>query len=182
MIRRPPRSTLFPYTTLFRSEANGHPQQAAHSDTLRVTFKPPERRRPERRGRDQKRRHPARDPLLGPHDRAVPYAQKQQPHDAQIEPLAPDGQPRVALPGHYEEEQRARHHEAQAREERRREGLKPDPDCQIRRPPEEADRRPSPVRTEFLPAVHWSFAPSLPTGKTPFSFTVFSTMVVRVPL
>src|SRR3712207_8735607 len=60
MIRRPPRSTLFPYTTLFRSEANGHPQQAAHSDTLRVTFKPPERRRPERRGRDQKRRHPAR--------------------------------------------------------------------------------------------------------------------------
>src|SRR5687768_18100433 len=25
MIRRPPRSTLFPYTTLFRSEALGHP-------------------------------------------------------------------------------------------------------------------------------------------------------------
>src|SRR3712207_8069461 len=25
MIRRPPRSTLFPYTTLFRSEADGHP-------------------------------------------------------------------------------------------------------------------------------------------------------------
>src|SRR3712207_8390187 len=24
MIRRPPRSTLFPYTTLFRSEAGGH--------------------------------------------------------------------------------------------------------------------------------------------------------------
>src|SRR5256885_9652199 len=24
MIRRPPRSTLFPYTTLFRSPANGH--------------------------------------------------------------------------------------------------------------------------------------------------------------
>src|SRR2546422_7192398 len=24
MIRRPPRSTLFPYTTLFRSEQNGH--------------------------------------------------------------------------------------------------------------------------------------------------------------
>src|SRR2546422_7170496 len=24
MIRRPPRSTLFPYTTLFRSHANGH--------------------------------------------------------------------------------------------------------------------------------------------------------------
>src|SRR2546425_9615063 len=25
MIRRPPRSTLFPYTTLFRSDAQGHP-------------------------------------------------------------------------------------------------------------------------------------------------------------
>src|SRR5256885_7406515 len=26
MIRRPPRSTLFPYTTLFRSEGKGQPQ------------------------------------------------------------------------------------------------------------------------------------------------------------
>src|SRR5438034_3651791 len=26
MIRRPPRSTLFPYTTLFRSRLNEHPQ------------------------------------------------------------------------------------------------------------------------------------------------------------
>src|SRR5256885_10460395 len=26
MIRRPPRSTLFPYTTLFRSRATGHPR------------------------------------------------------------------------------------------------------------------------------------------------------------
>src|SRR2546426_11246574 len=26
MIRRPPRSTLFPYTTLFRSHGPGHPQ------------------------------------------------------------------------------------------------------------------------------------------------------------
>src|SRR3712207_8237251 len=29
MIRRPPRSTLFPYTTLFRSRANVHPRAAA---------------------------------------------------------------------------------------------------------------------------------------------------------
>src|SRR6202521_2154543 len=28
MIRRPPRSTLFPYTTLFRSEAAGHEERA----------------------------------------------------------------------------------------------------------------------------------------------------------
>src|SRR3712207_7895831 len=27
MIRRPPRSTLFPYTTLFRSPADPHPEQ-----------------------------------------------------------------------------------------------------------------------------------------------------------
>src|SRR2546425_13174760 len=31
MIRRPPRSTLFPYTTLFRSQAVTHPERAAES-------------------------------------------------------------------------------------------------------------------------------------------------------
>src|SRR5256886_13004194 len=30
MIRRPPRSTLFPYTTLFRSECAGRDRQAVH--------------------------------------------------------------------------------------------------------------------------------------------------------
>ena len=30
MIRRPPRSTLFPYTTLFRSPRSGPPRLAAH--------------------------------------------------------------------------------------------------------------------------------------------------------
>src|SRR3984893_11295816 len=30
MIRRPPRSTLFPYTTLFRSQADVHSDDAAH--------------------------------------------------------------------------------------------------------------------------------------------------------
>src|SRR2546426_5154343 len=29
MIRRPPRSTLFPYTTLFRSDATGYPRNRA---------------------------------------------------------------------------------------------------------------------------------------------------------
>src|SRR2546430_8443998 len=33
MIRRPPRSTLFPYTTLFRSQpAHRHPQRQRHVD------------------------------------------------------------------------------------------------------------------------------------------------------
>src|SRR2546422_7176911 len=31
MIRRPPRSTLFPYTTLFRSDAQGRPAVAAQA-------------------------------------------------------------------------------------------------------------------------------------------------------
>src|SRR2546422_7816549 len=31
MIRRPPRSTLFPYTTLFRSPRHGRLQPAAHA-------------------------------------------------------------------------------------------------------------------------------------------------------
>src|SRR2546429_2734136 len=38
MIRRPPRSTLFPYTTLFRSE-HFHPEVAAHSDSEQLLGK-----------------------------------------------------------------------------------------------------------------------------------------------
>src|SRR5258705_9654464 len=38
MIRRPPRSTLFPYTTLFRSPSSGaEPAWAARPFTLRIT-------------------------------------------------------------------------------------------------------------------------------------------------
>src|SRR5256886_13655131 len=47
MIRRPPRSTLFPYTTLFRSRAGDHAQVGAT--------------------REQVRRHPR----LAPHDERV---------------------------------------------------------------------------------------------------------------
>src|SRR2546421_9157184 len=38
MIRRPPRSTLFPYTTLFRSEDHRAPEAAdpTHGDAVRV--------------------------------------------------------------------------------------------------------------------------------------------------
>src|SRR3712207_8642641 len=32
MIRRPPRSTLFPYTTLFRSRLRGRPLRPPHGD------------------------------------------------------------------------------------------------------------------------------------------------------
>src|SRR2546430_11844539 len=36
MIRRPPRSTLFPYTTLFRSAAASRPQDFAHEGQRRA--------------------------------------------------------------------------------------------------------------------------------------------------
>src|SRR2546422_6444531 len=36
MIRRPPRSTLFPYTTLFRSRAVGLPGELLHARSRRV--------------------------------------------------------------------------------------------------------------------------------------------------
>src|SRR5688572_31342391 len=38
MLRRPPRSTLFPYTTLFRSRAHG--ADAAHTVETRVSMRP----------------------------------------------------------------------------------------------------------------------------------------------
>src|SRR3712207_7385986 len=38
MIRRPPRSTLFPYTTLFRSEGAGSPPKWGSEDYLRGLF------------------------------------------------------------------------------------------------------------------------------------------------
>src|SRR2546430_3261163 len=34
MIRRPPRSTLFPYTTLFRSQSRDHPSETVHPGEL----------------------------------------------------------------------------------------------------------------------------------------------------
>src|SRR2546425_7953588 len=44
MIRRPPRSTLFPYTTLFRSDSGGSPNeveaQGWRSSSGRVVFDP----------------------------------------------------------------------------------------------------------------------------------------------
>ena len=40
MIRRPPRSTLFPYTTLFRSAGNGQTERSAGYRTDRLSGKP----------------------------------------------------------------------------------------------------------------------------------------------
>src|SRR5687768_18067748 len=38
MLRRPPRSTLFPYTTLFRSEAGVDTRVTAHIETIEYWF------------------------------------------------------------------------------------------------------------------------------------------------
>src|SRR3712207_8978472 len=57
MIRRPPRSTLFPYTTLFRSGRRDAPrsdQRAAPRPPHRLALPPP---RPVRRRRDRARVH-----------------------------------------------------------------------------------------------------------------------------
>src|SRR2546425_12985367 len=50
MIRRPPRSTLFPYTTLFRSEGRPRPE-----DERRDRQRPPGRDLRDRRNREAKR-------------------------------------------------------------------------------------------------------------------------------
>src|SRR5258705_8445216 len=46
MIRRPPRSTLFPYTTLFRSHHRGHRRRAPGADAGAVRGSGPGRGRP----------------------------------------------------------------------------------------------------------------------------------------
>src|SRR3712207_6954272 len=55
MIRRPPRSTLFPYTTLFRSERPGEPQHRSLL-SLRLHVDRPPHRPPG--GRQVAQRHP----------------------------------------------------------------------------------------------------------------------------
>src|SRR5688572_31578824 len=54
MIRRPPRSTLFPYTTLFRSQRRPHPAATAQSVLLRGLAGVPDRRHHPSRVRDRK--------------------------------------------------------------------------------------------------------------------------------
>src|SRR3712207_8207141 len=51
MVRRPPRSTLFPYTTLFRSEGGLEARRARHHPAARGVPRPLREHRP--RGADQ---------------------------------------------------------------------------------------------------------------------------------
>src|SRR5256885_12293470 len=52
MIRRPPRSTLFPYTTLFRSRLSGDPSRCRSSSPSTRTLKSSDGR-PSRRNRSE---------------------------------------------------------------------------------------------------------------------------------
>src|SRR5258708_22803434 len=73
MIRRPPRSTLFPYTTLFRSDHAAAGVDQEEHDALLLLLLVDHQRRPERRdqaeqdGRDPEReREPPPAPRGGP--------------------------------------------------------------------------------------------------------------------
>src|SRR3712207_7268880 len=69
MIRRPPRSTLFPYTTLFRS-----PEHAAHPLLLRL----------HRVGEVAAVAHPRHEPL-GFEDRFVPTVHRSEEHTSELQ-------------------------------------------------------------------------------------------------
>src|SRR2546425_6693920 len=62
MIRRPPRSTLFPYTTLFRSSCQGRPGAAGCGSENHDLVEPvgEDRRRPERPKKSK--RYDGKDP------------------------------------------------------------------------------------------------------------------------
>src|SRR3712207_7377412 len=81
MIRRPPRSTLFPYTTLFRSRAHltmkGMQNEACSSNSdclphVRGGMRP--RRRAERRERDQQRPRDRKSTRLNSSHANISYA------------------------------------------------------------------------------------------------------------
>src|SRR2546426_5241104 len=70
MIRRPPRSTLFPYTTLFRSRGGDRPQRperAARLRAHRLADQPDDRRRIEQEAAGGK--WPHQEPFHGEADR-----------------------------------------------------------------------------------------------------------------
>src|SRR5260370_10176150 len=88
MIRRPPRSTLFPYTTLFRSHVAAALGQRRRDGQL--AEKPRQRRRP------GERKHGQRQPRR-PH-----RAHRPETVDRRLAPLGPPQQPRTARPGYGE--------------------------------------------------------------------------------
>src|SRR3712207_8634871 len=76
MIRRPPRSTLFPYTTLFRS-----PARARHDDTRRSSS---DATQGDRRSRGADRSH-RRDAGAGPRDPATAVRSRSEEHTSELQ-------------------------------------------------------------------------------------------------
>src|SRR3712207_6889716 len=75
MIRRPPRSTLFPYTTLFRSRAEDQAEQRVDDDLERVL-----------RGRGvrlERRLHPVQE--LAPPDEVVVGVVRSEEHTSELQ-------------------------------------------------------------------------------------------------
>src|SRR3712207_8181274 len=75
MIRRPPRSTLFPYTTLFRSRRPADPDPAARPQRAAGPADHPERRHD---------RHPRRGPGAAAHVRRRP-GQRSEEHTSELQ-------------------------------------------------------------------------------------------------
>src|SRR3989442_8348880 len=81
MIRRPPRSTLFPYTTLFRSLIVRHPGRSQHADH------PRQRAHPIRGGDERERRETGILVLAPDRDReAVPQRSEEHTSELQSRP------------------------------------------------------------------------------------------------
>src|SRR3712207_8566889 len=80
MIRRPPRSTLFPYTTLFRSEERADRRYRRDHHRHRRTDEPP---RPERGDRGRPRRRAG--PRLRRRRRGGAKARRSEEHTSELQ-------------------------------------------------------------------------------------------------
>src|SRR5687767_15343838 len=80
MIRRPPRSTLFPYTTLFRSSAAAHAHQRGEDDSHRG------RGAQGSEGRRHHRRRPGRDSQPG--SSHLHHLRRSEEHTSELQSLA----------------------------------------------------------------------------------------------
>src|SRR3712207_8906119 len=83
MIRRPPRSTLFPYTTLFRSELEA--ARAAHERELGQTRADLERRAEEAERRHQQQRSELEQQLAEARKAAHEAAGRSEEHTSELQ-------------------------------------------------------------------------------------------------
>src|SRR3712207_8538696 len=82
MIRRPPRSTLFPYTTLFRSASASAARQACSSNAVR--FQHPVHRAAQIGERERLRQHVGDDGLQAPGTLAL-VGERSEEHTSELQ-------------------------------------------------------------------------------------------------